>query len=174
MVTQEPTETREIAARPRWPRVVVVLAALVVVAVAAIGIWAVTNDGGPVAAEDARIELTFTGDEASYAGDAEIVEGTADVVFVNESDLPAYVVVQGFDTGSAELEAELANAPEGSDFDANGGPQGEILLMDEIAPGSATWPILLEPGTYFVEAATAPDDAPTHVWRTAVIEVVAD
>lgn len=176
MLTLEPTDTRPTTARSRSPRAIVAIAAVVVVAAgAAIGIWALTRDGGPVAAEDAQIELTFTGEDASYVGDREILAGLADVVFSNESDLPAYMVVQWFAPGSALLDEELANAPEGGDFFPGGKtPLGEAVIMQEFAPGTATESIELQPGTYLVEAGTALEPDPTHIWRAAVIDVVAD
>lgn len=175
MLTLEPTDTRLVAERPRWPRMVVAIAAVVVVAAgAAIGIWAFTRDSGPVAAEDARIELTFTGDDASYIGDREIVAGLADLVFINEWNRPAYLVVQRFDPGSALLDAELAIRPEGGDFFPDGPPSGDPVIMEQYAPGTVTESISLEPGTYVVEAGSAIDPEPTHVWRAAVIDVVAD
>lgn len=173
MSLKEPTHTTGTATRPRWLWIAVVVAVIAGLAIAAYAIWTSSGDEGPVAAEDAQIELTYTGDEATYSGDREIVAGSADVVFSNESDRVANIVVQRFDTGSAELAAELAPRPEGSDFDAEGMPPGEVALMEEIGPASRTWRITLEPGTYFIEAAYAGDEnTPTHVWRTAVIEVV--
>ena len=105
----------------------------------------------------------------------DVVVAELDVVFSNESDLPAYMVVQWFAPGSALLDEELAMAPEGGDFFPGGKtPLGEAVIMQEFAPGAATQSIELEPGTYLVEAGTALEPDPTHIWRAAVIDVVAD
>jgi hypothetical protein len=42
----------------------------------------------------------------------------------------------GFETGSAELAAELGPRPEGSDFDVTTGPPGEDLLMGDQVPAA--------------------------------------
>jgi hypothetical protein len=178
MLTQEPTDTRQIAPRPRWPRAIVAFAATIVIVAAAVGIWAITNDASPVAAADAQIEVTLTGNEAVYAGDREIIEGTADVTWFNESDELGWFVLARFDTGSAELDAELAQRAEGEDFVTAQDPVGELVRMDQVLPagnfaGELTRPISFEPGTYILDAALEEGDL-THVYRAAVIEVVAE
>jgi hypothetical protein len=177
MLTQEPTETRQIAPRSRWPRAAVAFAATIVIVGAAVGIWALTNDPSPVAAADAQIEVTLTGDEAVYAGDREIVEGTADVTWFNESDELGWFVLMRFDTGSAALDTELARAAEGGDFVTTEDPIGELVIMDQVLPagsfaGELTRTVSFEPGTYILDAGIDDGNA-THVYRAAVIEVVA-
>ena len=165
-------ETSSVETSPRRSRAVVATAVAILVAVgAAIGFWAVTGDGGPVAAEDARIELTFTGDDASYLGDREIIEGPAEAVLINDSSAPVWFILEYFVPGSAAL--NLDRYPEGTDFFPNEDLAGAARLMDVFEPGRVTQPIRLEPGTYIVEAAVADGGAP-HVWRFAVIEVVSD
>lgn len=174
MSTMETMETTQQAEQPHRPRAIVVVAAVIVVAVgAAVGIWALTRDSGPVAADEARIELTFTGDDASYDGDREIVAGRGDVVFVNDGPVAAWFVVQYFEPGSAVAEADLARYPEGTDFVTIEDPSGELVILDQYAPGRTTEPVEFRPGTYFIEAAVASPDS-THVWRPAVIEVVSE
>jgi hypothetical protein len=173
MSTRGSTAARKTQARRSWLWVAVVGAVIVAVAAAAVGIWALTTSR-PVAAEDAQIEVTFTGDEASYAGDTEVIEGTANVAFVNDTDRSAYAVVLRFETGSTELDAELATIPEGSDVVTAAGHGGATVLMEGISPGSTqTWEVPLEPGTYVFDAAKGIGQE-THVWRVAVIEVVAE
>ena len=173
MSTRGSTAASQNRARRSWLWVAVVVAVTVAVAAAVVGIWALTTSR-PVAAEDAQIEVTFTGDEASYAGDTEVIEGTANVAFVNDTDRSAYAVVLRFETGSTELDEELATFPEGSDIVSATGPAGSTVLFELISPGSArTWEVPLEPGTYVLDAAKGSGQE-THVWRVAVIEVVAE
>lgn len=172
MQTLHPTDTSQVTSRPRRSGLLAAIAiAAVVVVGAVIAIWAVTGDDGPTAAEDARIELTFSGDDATYAGDREIVEGRADVMLVNDASRPIWFVVQYFEPGSTAI--DLDRYPEGTDFVSDGGPAGDPAVMEQIDPGSVTRSIVLRPGTYIVEAAEPGEDA-THVWRAAVIDVVSD
>lgn len=172
MTTLESIETTHDTEHPsrRWTTVVVV--AVIVAAVAAVGVWALTQDNEPVAAEEARVELTFTGEEASFEGDREIVAGTGDVVFVNDGSVSAWLVVQYFEPGSNVLEDDLAEYPEGTDFVTSDMPSGEAVIMQAYAPGRTTERLEFEPGTYVIEAAMA-NPGSTHVWRAAVIDVVA-
>jgi hypothetical protein len=179
MLTQEPTATEQIAQKPRWPRAIVAFAATIVIVAAAVGIWALTNDPGPVAAGDAQIEVTFTGDAVDYAGDSEIYPGRAELEFTNDWTAQAWIIVHRFDTGSAELAAELARAPMGVVFETTDGPPGDVILMEEILPelgsfsGSVTRPITIEAGSsYLLTVAVSGDDS-TQVWMTALIEGVA-
>jgi hypothetical protein len=168
MQTLQPTQTTQVTPRPRGPKAFVALAVAIVVAVGAvIAIWAITNDDGPVAAEDARLELTFTGDGASYVGDREITEGLAEVVLINDATQPIWFVVQYFEPGSAALEPELAL---GTDFFTTGSPPGETPIFEQHDPGRTTRSIMLEPGTYLITAADASGDS-THVWQPGVVEV---
>jgi hypothetical protein len=180
MLTQEPIATKSIAQKPRWPRAIVAFAATIVIVATAVGVWAFTGgDGGPVASADAQIEITFDGNDATYTGHRQIIEGRAEIVLTNASTGSAWFVVQRFDTGSNELTAELARAAEGADFVTTDGPLGEAKIMEEILPesgsfsGNVTRPIRLEAGsTYVLEAGLAGEES-TRIWRAAVIEVVA-
>lgn len=181
MLTQEPTDVQQIAKEPRWPRAAVAFAATIVIVAAAVGIWAFANDNGPVAAGDAQIEVTFTGDEVLYTGDRQIVGGSsgATFVFVNESTATPYFTVQRFETGSPELAEELAWLPEGGDILTTGRPRGNVQFMNPVSPkglaatGREVVSIPLVPGTYIVDAGVPDVANNTHVWRGAVIEVIA-
>ncbi len=172
MIPQEPADARQRSSRPSGPAAVAALAATLVVVGLIVGVWAVNNDGGPVAAEDARIEITFTGDEASFAGDRDITEGVADVVFINESTASAWFLIQRFDTGSDDIEAYRGARP---DIDITSEDVlGETILLREVPePGRVTESITLEPGTYILDAGLAGDGTPL-VLNAAVIEVVSD
>lgn len=178
MLTKEPTEARQLTAKPRWPRLAVALATTLVVIGAGVVAWVIVDDGGPVAAGDARIEVTFTGDSTSYIGHREIVQGTATLTLINEWDEPAWFVVQRFDTGSAELDRNLALAPEGGDFVTSEGPPGAVRMTEVLPAASGASPatpsLNLQPGTYLIDAGHAEGEDATHVYRAAVIEVVAD
>lgn len=179
MLTQEPTETKQIVARPRWPRAMVAFAATVVVIGAAAVMWAIGTDDGPVAAGDARIEVTFTGDGTSYVGHREIFEGITELTLINQGETTASFVVQRFDTGSVELAENLALAAEGGDFLTEDLPPGMVDIYEVLPAASGASPatpsILLEPGTYILDAGLGSDEIDgTHVYRAAVITVVAD
>jgi hypothetical protein len=72
-----------------------------------------SDTGGPVPADEARVEITFTGDGASFVGDREIAEGAVTVVFSNESDSAARFAILGYETGSDALAEELEVMDEG-------------------------------------------------------------
>lgn len=174
MLNLEAGATTQTAEPHRRPSPILVVAIVIVAGLGvATGIWALARDRGPVPAEEARIEVTFTGADASYDGDRQIVAGLGEVVLVNDGTDPAYLVVQYYEPGSAVLEADLARYPEGTDFVTIDQPTGELVILNQYAPGRTTEPVEFQPGTYYVEAALAGPDS-THVWRTAVIEVVAD
>ena len=174
MLTQEPTETRQAAPRSRWPRAIAAFAVTILIVGAALVIWASSSDTEPVAAADAQIRATFTGDEAFYTGDREVIEGLATLTLVNETDAVEWFALLRFDTGSAELDAELAIADEGDDFVATENPP-VIPSNFLVSPGDPTSVSkVLEPGTYIFDVTTAAAEGALHVWRAGVITVVAD
>ena len=181
MLTQEPTETTHIAHHPRWPRAIVAFAATIVIVAVAVGVWVFTGvDDGPVAAGDAQIDVTFTGDEVVYAGHSEISPGRATVAFTNNSEVQAWFAVHRFDSGSAELATELALAPEGGDYVTTELPGGYVILMEGVLPGlgsssgSLSRRIMLEAGNTYLLTAAVTGEESTHVWQAAVITVVAE
>jgi hypothetical protein len=152
-------------------------AATIVVVGVAIGVWAISNNDRPVAAGDARLEVTFTGDTTSFAGDQMITEGLANVTFINESTERAGFVVMRFDTGSEDLAAELAAIPLGGDAPPPTVVPPNRVLIRIVEPGtSTTASIPLKPGTYLFDAGTLGETGwGEHIWRAAVsIAVVAD
>lgn len=178
MLTHESSQAQQTASRSRWPRGMIVLAVVVLAVGVALVAWLVTNDEGPVAADEAQIEMTYSGDEVSYVGDHQIIEGTVTITFTNESEREAMFIMFGYDTGSEALAEELAFVSEGNravptgpdpvagfydvDFDYSG---------DLSEPGSHTWTMDLAPGTYIFDVGSA-DFMTTGLWRLAVIEVV--
>lgn len=136
-----------------------------------------TVDDGPVKAEEAQIEMTYTGDEVSFVGDHEIIEGTVTVNFSNESTTTPILAVFGYETGSEALAQELEFLAEGErgvpngDLPVTGFFEVDFDLGDGPVPGSHTWTIDLAPGTYIFDV--GPGDVTTGFWRIAVIEVVA-
>ena len=173
MLTEEPTQTKYITARPRWLRAVGAFAAVLIVIGAGV-IWAVATDGGPVAAGDARIEVTFTGDGTSYLGDRVIIEGTVELTYINEAPTPAWLALHRYDTGSDALAGELGFLLEGENArPGDKAPGSDFQLLEVYEQGRHAVTIALLPGTYLIDV--GPDwDEPTHVYRGAVIEVVAD
>ena len=130
---------------------------------------------GPVAADESRIEITYTGDGTSYTGDRDIIEGTVTITFKNESNEPLVQAVFGFETGSEGLAQELEFLEEGE----SGVPTGvdpvtgwfETEYPEQLSPGSTTWKMDVVPGTYLFDV--GPDDfMTTGLWRAAIIEVV--
>jgi hypothetical protein len=173
MLTEEPSQTKYMTARPRWLRAVAAFAAVLIVIGAGVT-WAVATDGGPVAAGDARIEVTFTGDGTSYLGDRVIIEGTIELTYINEATTPAWLALHRYDTGSDALAAELDFLQEGENArPGDKAPGSDFQLLEVYEQGRHAVTIALLPGTYLIDA--GPDwDEPTHVYRVAVIEVVAD
>lgn len=143
-----------------------------------VGLVAASCGSGPVAADEAQIEMTYTDDGTSYEGDREIVEGTVTVTFVNESDAPVTWSIWGYETGSEPLAEEMAFLAEGE----NGVPPApmpvagfyviDLGFPDDIGePGSQTSTLDLVPGTWIFDV--GPEDfRTTGLWRAAVIEVV--
>jgi len=136
--------------------------------------------GGPVAADEAQIEITFTGDGTSFVGDREIIEGTVTVTFSNETDSVATVYVMGYETGSAALAEELKVVEEGNSVVTGDAPTAGYFevdfeaLGDYVPPGTYTWTMDLGPdNTYLFDV--GPEGFHTKgLWRMAVIEVVAE
>ena len=134
---------------------------------------------GSVAADQAQIEMTYTGEGTSYVGDREITQGgPATVTFSNETTEKVYVDVLRYETGSDELAEELALVEEGNSVVPSGPPGAGYVRawsggLGGLEPGSHTWTMDLEPGTYVFDA--GPEDfMTTGLWRLAVIEVVAE
>lgn len=176
MNTLESTEIRQVTRR----RPAVLVAAIVVLVGIAVVAWVLTNDGGPVPADEAQFEMTFTDDGTSFVGDHAIIEGNITVTFSNETDGTAMLAVWGYETGSAALAEELEFLAEG-ELGVPGGPlpvagffepEFEIPGGDPV-PGSHTWTMELRPGTYLFDVGPA-DFMTTGLWRAAVIEVVAE
>lgn len=177
MTMQESTRTRQGTPRSGWSGTVVAIVAVVVVAGIAAVAWLMTSDDGPVAANEAQIEMAFTADGTSYVGDHEIVEGTATITFSNETTGPVTLMAFGYETGSAALAEELEFLEEGE----NGVPSGvdpaegffDPNIGGDYEPGEHTFTAELQPGTYIFDAATGPVMT-SGVYRVAVIEVVSD
>jgi hypothetical protein len=134
--------------------------------------------GGSVAADEAQIEMTYTGEGTSYVGDREIIEGgPATVTFSNDTTGLVLVDVLRYETGSDELAQELALVEEGNSVVPSGPPGAGYVRawsggLGGLEPGNHTWTMDLEPGTYLFDA--GPEDfMTTGMWRVAVIEVVA-
>ncbi len=151
----------------------------VVVFVVLVSVSAVScSSDGSIAADEAHIEMIYSDDGTSYIGDRTIVEGTATVIFSNDSDDPLRLDVFGYETGSEALDEELAFLHEGT----KGVPSGVLPVAgffrvasetpQQLEPGRQTWTMDLVPGTYIfdVSAGAAMVDG---LWRAAVIEVVA-
>jgi len=132
-----------------------------------------------VAADQAQIQMTYTGEGTSYVGDREIIEGgPATVTFSNETTGLVLVDVLRYKTGSDELAEELALVEEGNSVVPSRPPGAGYVRawsggLGGLEPGSHTWTMDLEPGTYVFDA--GPEDfMTTGLWRVAVIEVVAE
>ncbi len=136
------------------------------------------DDRGPVAADQAQIEIAFTDDGTSFVGDHEIAEGAVTFTFSNETESASIVAVLRYETGSAALAEELDRGGEGNlvvtsepptagfsevDFEGSGDP---------VLPGSHAWTMDLGPGTYLFDVGHE-DFHATGLWRAAVIEVIA-
>ena len=173
MLTREPTETKPVIPRRRRLRLVGALTAAVVVFGAIAVALVASGDGGPVAAADAQIEVTFTRDGPSYVGDREIIAGEAEVIFINNADFPSWLAVHRYDTGSAELTDELARNSAAGAFvsPADQPTPAEMEVFQLFGRGANPVEITLRPGTYIIDTAM---DMTNVVWRAAVIEVVSD
>jgi hypothetical protein len=177
MTTQESNRTRKAAPRSRRSATLVAVAVIAVGAGIAVVAWLMTSDGGPVAADEAQIEMVFTGDGTSHVGDHEIVEGMATITFSNETTGPVTVMAFGYETGSAALAEELELLEEGESGMPTGVDPAEGFFDPSIGgdfePGEHTLTVDLQPGTYIFDASTG-DVMTTGLWRVAVIEVVSD
>jgi hypothetical protein len=177
MITQELTETRHVNRRSSGPAALTAVVAIIVLVGLAVVAWVMRDDEGPVATDEAQIEITFGDDGTSFVGDREITEGTVTVAFSNETDSVAIVALFGYTPGSAGLAEELEFLEEGDRGVPIGTPEAgyfevDIEGSDDVAPGSHTWTMDLEPGTYLFDV--GPEDFhTTGLWRAAVIEVVA-
>jgi hypothetical protein len=132
-----------------------------------------------VAADDAQIEITYTEDGTTYVGDREIIEGTATVTFSNETDGEAVVALLRYETGSAALAEELEFLEEGNRVVTGDKPPTagfddvDLEGSGGLVPGSHTWTVDLEPGTYLFDLGPV-DFHTTGLWRAAVFEVVGE
>ncbi len=146
----------------------------------AVGLVVASCGGGPVEADEAHIEMTFSDDGTSYAGDREIIEGTVTITFTNETNAPATWSVWGYETGSGALTEELAFLEEGkkgvpiTPLPVAGYYEIDYEWPDDIGEiGHQTWTVDLAPGTWLFDV--GPEDfRTTGLWRAAVIEVVAE
>jgi len=178
MTTQEFTETRQVDRRSHGPAALAAVVAIIVLVGVAVLAWIMSDDKGPVAADEARIEMTYTDDGTSFVGDREIIEGTVTVTFSNETDNVAIMAVFGYETGSAALAEELKFLEQGNRGVPSGLPVEGFFEIDfegqgDLRPGSHTWMTYLGPGTYLFDL--GPEDFhTTGLWRAAVIEVVAE
>lgn len=151
-----------------------VLAFVFVLAMSAtVFVGCATANEGPVAADKAQIEMTYTDDGTSYEGDRKIIQGTASVTFSNETAGAISVDVFRYETGSDGLAEELALVQEGNRAVLTGPPVAGFNreFFQTFQPGSNTWTMTLIPGTYIFDAGPS-DYITTGLWRLAVIEVV--
>ena len=134
------------------------------------------NDG-LAETDEAKIDITYTGDGTTYSGDRNIVEGTVTIMFSNESEGGAIGILLWYETGSAALAEELDFLEEEG---AKGVPIGEpaegyveieLEGVGDLAPGGHTWTVDLKPGTYIFDVGP-PGFHATGLWRAAIIEVV--
>ncbi len=139
-----------------------------------------SGTAGPVPADEAQLELTFTGDGASFAGDREIAEGVVIVLFSNESDGAAIFTILGYETGSDALTEELEVMGEGGTVVTSDAPTAGYFeaefddLGEAVAPGDYSWTVNLVAGNTYLFDVGAEDFHVSGMWRPAVIEVVAE
>ena len=129
-----------------------------------------------LAADEAKIEITYTDDGTAYVGDRMIVEGTATVRFSNETASEAVVILFWYEPGSAGVAEELEYLLEGDHGVPIGDPaegwvEVELEGSGGAAPGSHAWTVDLVPGTYFFDVGPL-DFHTTGLWRAVVFEVV--
>ncbi len=178
MTTQEFTETRQVNGHRYGRTALTAVVAIIVLVGVAVVAWIMSDDEGPVPADEARIEMTYTDDGTSFVGDDKIIEGTVIVTFSNETDGVAIMAVFGYETGSAALAEELKFLEEGDRGVPIGLPAAGYFEIDftgqgDLVPGSHTLTMDLGPGTYIFDVGPQ-DFHTTGLWRAAVIEVVAN
>lgn len=133
----------------------------------------------PVSADEPLIDITFTDSGTTYVGDREIIEGTATITFSNETDNVTVAALLRYETGSAALAEELASLEEGNHAVPGDEPPTagfEMINLEGssvLAPGSHTWTVDLELGTYLFDVGPL-DFHTTGLWRAAVLEVVGE
>jgi hypothetical protein len=159
--------------RPRFAKLLVAVAGIAVVG---LGIWGVFAllDGGPVPAGEALVEIGFTGDATSFEGDREIIEGTVEVAFTNDTDAPAVVYFMYYETGSVALAEELAAIEEGGKLVTSDAPtEGYVEVYgDTVEPGTYTWSFDMSAGNTYLFDVGPEDFHQSGIWRMAVIEVI--
>ena len=174
MITQEQDEKLQPQTPPRRKRLLPALAAaaVLIAAVAATAVL-VSRDSGPVAAADANPVVEFDGTACSYEGPTLIEEGVVDFSMTNTAERDFFL--QGFRMEEATLSQELAAWPVGTDIETTPDtpmPKGVSWFSWWLQPGeSQTSAWLLEPGSYLAHCVVG--NPGEHVWRTALIEVVA-
>lgn len=172
---QAQTHPSDVSRRRPW--VAPLLIGIAIVALLGIGGWALLAwlDGGPVPAEDARIDVTFTGTGTSFVGDRVITEGTATMSFTNGLDAPGMLYVMRYETGSPALAEELEFVAEGGSVVTSDAPTpGFVEVLGEwpVPPGTHTYTVDLLAGNTYLFDAGPEDFHQAGLWRMAVIEVV--
>lgn len=136
----------------------------------------VTTSGGAVAADDASVEITYTDDGTSYTGDRVITDGTVTVIVSNESDGVVIAALFWYESGSEALAEEMSFLNEGEKgipvgLPADGYTEIELDGSGELSPGTHTWTVDLQPGTYIFDVGPM-EYHTTGLWRAAVFDVV--
>lgn len=150
----------------------------VMLLIVAVALVVAACGGGPVAADQAQIEMTYADQGTSFVGDRVIIEGAVTITFTNESDAPVTWSIWGYETGSEALAAEMAFLEEGEKgVPTTPTPVAGFYVIDQEypddigEPGTRTWTLDLAPGTWIFDV--GPEDfRTTGLWRAAVIEVV--
>ena len=188
MQTSTERAIQEPGPRTRRTGLAVALASFIAVLVAGSGIllWAVldgdrggeaaappTTQAPPVTTVEAVGTFTFDGTTFLYDGPPSLEAGPATFSLVNAS--PETVgVISYFELTPAELDAALAAAPVGADFDAFTvpAPEGDFMDLVKASPGESTsWVATLPAGSHLVEGiAFTTEGQAEHVWRLAVID----
>lgn len=158
-------------------RLMGVLAVVAGIAVVGLGAWGIVwwQDGGAVPADEAQIDIAFTGDGTSFVGDREIIEGTVTVTFSNETDSEGMLYVMAYETGSDALAEELEVVEEGDSVITSDAPTAgfsEVLADWPVSPGTHTYTVDVEAGNTYLFDAGPEDFHQSGLWRMAVIEVV--
>ena len=127
---------------------------------------------------EAQVAITYTGSGTTYVGGDEFIEGTVTIRLSNETDSEAIVVLLRYETGSAALAEELEVVEEGSrlvtgELPTAGYDEVDLEGSGALLPGSHTWAVDLQPGTYLFDVGPL-DFHTTGLWRAAVFEVVSE